>query len=277
MEKHDLNSWDEFPGVIRDIRQQYGTIPPIPADEPAPARQNRLLFRGHADSDWPFRTTLERKSKTQYDVLGYLLTATSCANELESFTGKRWNIPSREELIRKVENDQDSFRVSLPCYDFLVYLRHHGFPSPLLDWSVSPYIAAYFAYCDEPVADRVAVYAYVEKLQGGQPLPGDTAKISVQGPSTTTDVRHFTQKAWYSIATCWSAEERRHHFCPHQDVFATAGDDRDLLIAITLPAAERAAVLRDLNDYNINHFSLLQSEDSLVKTMTMKCFDLASP
>lgn len=31
-------------------------------------------------------------------------------------------------------------------YGFMTRLRHHGFPSPLLDWPQSPYIAAFFAF-----------------------------------------------------------------------------------------------------------------------------------
>lgn len=99
--------------------------------------------------------------------------------------------------------------------------------------------------------------------------------ISVQGPFVSTHSRHFIQKAWYTIATEWSYKDKIHSFCPHARVFNGARNHRqDVLIKITLPSKERHRVLRELNDFNINDFTLFQTEDSLVRAMATKLFDL---
>ncbi|MDP2778479.1 MAG: hypothetical protein Q8O48_12635, partial [Anaerolineales bacterium] len=50
---------------------------------------------------------------------------------------------------------------------------------------------------------------------------------------------------------------------------------QDLLIKITIPTKDRNIALKELdNDYNINHFTLFQTEDSLIKTLGMKEFDI---
>lgn len=275
METHDLGSWSDFAPLIQDIRNRYGAIKRGLPDGRSYMKKNQILFRGQTNNQWDLETTLERKTPKRFDVCRYMNEALDCVNELESFTGKRWDTKPFPEVRHEIETAQDPMRVVLPCYEYLVYLRHHGFPSPLLDWTESPYIAAYFAYCEQSSADRVAVYAFVERPVGHKVKRGGDAMITVEGPYATTHARHFAQKAWYTIATVW--EKGHHFFCPHQRVFASTGissDPQDVLVKITLPANERAAVLRGLNDYNINHFTLFQSEDALVKASAMRLFDM---
>lgn len=280
METYDLKSWDEFDPLILDIRQRHGASTFILPD--GSRKENQLLFRGEAEADsgTALKTTLERTSAKPFDLLQYMVAAYSCLNELESFTGRQWDTKPFPQLEEEIKRVQDSMRLPIPdaIYPYLVYLRHHGFPSPLLDWTASPYIAVYFAFSNQVKADRAAIYVYIEKAREPERVPGFTrvpgSMISVLGPKVTTHPRHFAQQAWYTVAGEWSHEPQAWSFCPHLDVFRGKDGDREVLIRITIPRAQRSRILQDLNDYNINHFTLYQSEESLVKALGMKCFDM---
>lgn len=267
-----VRSWSGFEKAIQRVRREHGVYRRTLSDGQNLERKTNILFRGQANHKWKLQTTLERKTSAEFNVPTYYARALRAKNELESFLGKKWEVPNYTDLETEIREKQDGGKVHLPAYEFLVYLRHHGYPSPLLDWTESPYVAAYFAYLNSG-KDNPSVYCYIERpnlVKGGK--VGD-AMLSVMGPFVTTDKRHFAQKAWYTISTKWDYKKETHNFCPHELVFRRGNERQDLLVKIILPATTRTEALRKLNDYNINHFTLFQSEDSLVKALEMKHFD----
>jgi len=274
MEEKRLISWSEFKPTIDEIRKKYGFHEFPVGNNQTHKFNNTILFRGQQNSSWRLETTLERKTKENFSVSHYLMMATRSVNELESYMGVKWNIPDFPELSNEINKKQSRFGPYLPCYDYLVYLRHHGYPSPLLDWTTSPYIVAYFSMCELSLEERVAVYAYIETPAGAKSIGTNKAQINLQGPFVSSDKRHFAQKAWYTVASEWSDENAQHTFCSHHEVFDNPENNQDVLIKITIPVIDRKLALRELNDYNINHFTLFQSEDSLIKTLSMRDFDI---
>jgi hypothetical protein len=265
----DLESWSEFPKTISRIRADYGSHSVQVNDTESINRSNTILFRGHADAEWKLRTTLERTTAEAYSVERYFQLADSCVNEIESFTGRNWMLKTFPEIRAEIKERQDFMRVHLPYYEYLVYLRHHGFPSPLLDWSSSPYIAAYFAFEPSVNAGRCAVFAFIETPLGHKSGRGPDCKIHTMGPHVTTHSRHFAQKASYTIATAWSTETNKHTFCSHHDV-SSHGGQQDVLIRVTMPQSDRTQALMELDDLNINHYTLFQTEDALIRTMALR-------
>ena len=277
MEEIKLKKWNEFRNVVDDIRNKYGYHEIVLENNKTYREKNVVLFRGQQNAGWQLETTLERKTKRTFSVGQYLSRATRLVHELEAYTNKKWNIPDMPLIDQEIEEKQDSlFGPYVPHYDYLIYLRHHGYPSPLLDWSESPYIAAYFAMLEPLQEGDVAIFVYVESTNSGKEFFAGNAIIKLFGPFVSTDKRHFMQQAWYTTATKWSEGWSQHIFCSHHEVFdqSDLGNTQDILIKITIPASERKTALKDLYEHNINHFTLFQTEDSLVKALSMKYFDL---
>ena len=105
-----LKSWQEFKTLIADNSQL------------------EWIYRGQSNSNWPIRSSLERSSiMTNYDE----------GEERMLYEFKR---ASKYYLEQK----------ELPTthIDWLALLQHHGTPTRLIDFTKSPYIAAFFAFED---------------------------------------------------------------------------------------------------------------------------------
>jgi hypothetical protein len=143
----------------------------------AKAEGSIVLFRGQASNNWRLETTLER-SELSYEVADHFRTILRIKPEVEAFTGLKWSEnPSTWDIEQDLLGGYELFgsrllRGEMPHYSYLAYLRHHGFPSPLLDWSASPMVAAFFAFRTPSDSDWVAIYAYRERDASGMKSGG---------------------------------------------------------------------------------------------------------
>jgi hypothetical protein len=187
-----LNCWEEFENEVSAIfldieSRRKQTIFHV----------SHPLFRGHAKESWKLKTTLERYSEKVYSITDFYEILLSVKPAVASFTSKSWNLDPKLRIDEKYYGPP-------PGYDFMIYLRHHGFPSPLLDWSRSPYIAAFFAFQPRLEKDEsnIAIYVFVEYYERSEkvsPRRADYAHIIGLGPYVQTHKRHFIQQCEYTI------------------------------------------------------------------------------
>ena len=259
----NLQSWDEFEDEVEKLKRI------LDDEEEWGHNQFNFIFRGQADSSWRLDTTLERYTTEKQSLISYYILINNIKSKIETFTNKDWTIPDFSEYEKWLVNYDSRALTNLPAYEYMVYLRHHGFPSPLLDWSVSPYIAAYFAFRElQSKATSVAIFACIEG--GAGDFTGGLFIMSLP-IYIHSDKRHFLQQCEYTI--CTSTEER-HYYHSHEDVFSRARNTKDFLWKFILPSSERKKALRKLEMYNINAYSLFGSEETLMETVFLRDFYL---
>jgi hypothetical protein len=140
-----------------------------------------------------------------------------------------------------------------------------------MSWTRSPYVAAFFAIdALEKDAQAVAVYAYQEQAGHGKICINEQAHLRVFGPQVRTHARHVLQQAEYTVAA--KIDGQAWIFPPHQEVFDQLNDKQDRLWKIVLPRLAIEEARRELDEMNINAYSLFQTEDALVKTVASRAF-----
>lgn len=250
----ELDSFADFEMQSAALREEL-----IRKKGTAAFRLSPLLFRGHARASWRLETTLARYTCCSYSMRDYYRVMEAVRPAVESFTERRWDLPHDYSF-------DESIPQSPQGYEFMVYLRHHGFPSPLLDWTRSPYVAAFFAFNSACDGDRVAIYTFVEYSDLGKAGSLEEATIVGCGPYVTTHPRHFHQQSEYTYCKKKEAKDK-YVYCSHEEAFDRNDEEQDVLNKFILPGRERKSIMERLHLMNISAYSLFGSEESLLSTM----------
>lgn len=240
--------WEEYGQVVKELNENNAARSVNPGDA-----LKGLSFRGQSNADWELLTTLERYTGPNMSVIQYNAAVVTMGKLIQSWAT---DMPAfTEEGVRVATPTSVQFEAP-PNIELAIYLRHHGFPSPYLDWSESPYVAAFFAMNNiQKSTEKVSVTV----LESPRTTSGEVGfGLHSVGRYIAAGRRHFNQQARYTW--CSTVKEGTCYFDSH----ANQTDER--LTRIVMPAADVKQALHELRQMNITEFSMLGSTDALIRS-----------
>jgi hypothetical protein len=246
-----LQNFDQFIRVHRDVvLTEKPNFPPRP-----------IVFRGYSKESHKLIATLERyTSRSQHSFRDYIQVMVDAYPEFSSYTR---HVFDDNFIAWRDKPTWAGISNSIGLMGFMIHLRHVGFPSPLLDWTASPYVAAYFAY-SRAYKEDVAIYALMEPdVQTYDPTE---PHIQTAGRYQRTSERHHIQQAQYSV--CMFERDDVEYFASHE---AISGENvQNVIVKFVIPSPEKVQVLDLLSSMNINQYTLFRSEEGLADLLAHK-------
>jgi len=236
-----LESWDAFLEVITNTRYSH------------------WAFRGERDERWPLYSSLSRY--------------------LQNFGVAREAWPEQERrIIRIFQRKAHQFLTKPPDQDdvfqWIALMQHHGAPTRLIDFTWSPYVAAFFAL-ERTLADGVVWAlnpARIDSSRNPKParhdprpkgnfqryyLPG-TRRFIWMGEPQTMNSRLIAQSGTFAVPGVLDV--------PVEDILSDQ-DQSNILAKIVLANAVREVGMRELYRMNITHATLFPGLDGLARSL----------
>ncbi|MBC8458964.1 MAG: FRG domain-containing protein [Deltaproteobacteria bacterium] len=256
----DLKSWSDFKSKVDSFTLEW-------------------IYRGQANASLGLSSSLERSSLVEID------------HDVEIVL-----IAEYRKAIRSFPDYSGTPETTL---EWLSLLQHHGTPTRLIDFTYSPYIAAYFAFQEEGCEKselvaiwcvsrirfyQAALYYMKEHLKisdhsGRQYLFSESTFENLFGRTNIDCVMPFDltnanqrQLIQQSVFVAAMNPEKRFvdqlSFLDYQE--------KPIMMKLTIPRKERKLALRDLMKMNITHATLFPGIDGFARSLYLKYSTLAT-
>ncbi|MEM7808471.1 MAG: FRG domain-containing protein [Planctomycetota bacterium] len=224
MKTRSFRSWNTF-------RRELSRYAALPED-----RRNQLIFRGQGLASFDLLPTLDRLGRKRRDWKSDAARQQAADDLLENFKNEA-TLASQPEPA-----DLEDEALELLA-------RHHALPSPLLDFTRSPFIATYFAYANCRDRQACAVWQLDRSV-----LPENLPELRViEDPMLIRfNARALRQRGVFVRLGTGSS--------PLTELVG------DAVTRYTLPASSRIEALAELDEMGINAASLFGDLDSVART-----------
>jgi FRG domain len=217
------------------------------------------IFRGQENaSPWRLRTHFHRTGRS--DLMRFM----------------NQDIPELHRNLSHLTTHQ--FKLDVPAENgsFFALAQHHGYPTPLLDWTYSPFVAAYFAYNNltkemrsEDKKVRIFIfnrkqwfadYPQLPKLAPARPHFSILDVVALNNP------RMVQQQALVSVTNVDDIES----YIRNRE----QQSERTYLQVVDLPSSSRKEVMQELSLMGITAGSLFPGLDGVCRQLKERFFDL---
>jgi FRG domain len=237
-----LMNWEEFKihiaSIIKDGRE--------------------FFFRGQSTNKHRLNSSFHRERR--YDLLRYATNdCEQLVQHVNAVSGRQYNLKDASEFGA-----------------LLSLAQHHGFPTPLLDWSKSPYIAAFFAFENRSKhhGDRDNPRVYIFDAAKWQTETTQVCNLADPRPSITprefipsNNPRHLPQQSVHTYSNIEDIEgwiRRIEKQC-----------GRQYLTIIDIERSQRRFAMKDLAYMGVTAAALFPGLDGVCGALKERFFELS--
>lgn len=171
------------------------------------------------------------------------------------------------------------FRLNIPDENgaFFNLVQHHGYPTPLLDWTYSPYVAAFFAYREtlnnkaKAVQEGGKVRIFVFDQAQWKRSFNQVSQLLIPAPHVSVSefiaVENERMIPQQAASTVTNIDDIESYLASKE-----AEVSKNFLSAIDLPAIDRKSVMHELSYMGITAGSLFPGLDGACEELRERNF-----